>query len=98
MKIKFVATKEVPVFYGRGEPWRNGIVREVEDADGIRLLGLYKSPFVEVKEISKPDNKMVEAPPESKMPVEDKGEGGMPTGENRKKKFMPNFSRKGKKK
>jgi hypothetical protein len=102
MIIKFVASKEIPVFKGQGEIWRDGNIREVEDANGIRLLGLHKSPFIKVddKEVVSPDNKMIDKPPESKMPVEDKGEGGKPVGENLKKKFKPKGwgSKKGKKK
>jgi len=91
--IKFVATKKMPTWKSKGEIWRDGNVREFEDADAIRMLGLYQSPFVEVKGVKPESDKMIHSASETKMPIEDKGEGGKPAGDNLKRKFLPNFGK-----
>ena len=97
MFIKFVATKKVPTWKGRGGLWRDGDIQEFEDADAIRLLGLYESPFVEAKSIKPKADKMIHSAPETKMSVEDKGKSGKPKGDNLKKKFSGWGKNKGKK-
>lgn len=89
MIIKFVATRKMPTWKGRGEIWRDGDTRELEDANAVRMLGLYESPFVEVKDVKPESDKMVHGVSETKMPIEDKGKGGEPAGDNLLKKFKP---------
>jgi len=97
MFIKFVATKKRPTWKGKGEIWRDGDVREFEDGDAVRLLGLHESPFVEVKGVKPESDKMIHGAPEIKMPIKDKGEGSKPTGDNLLKKFKPKgWNKKGK--
>lgn len=77
MKIKFVATKKMPLWKGAGGLWKGGDVQDMPDHIANRLLNLYQSPFVkaaEAKSVSPPLDKMIDKSEENKtaMPTKKK--------------------------
>lgn len=69
MKIKFVATKKMPLWEGMGGLWKADQERDMPDHIANRLLNLYKSPFVKVeaaKSVAPPLDKMIDKAEENK--------------------------------
>lgn len=77
MLIKFVKQPGMPQWQGYGGLWRDGRTEDVPDGIALRLLGLYKSPFIKVdgKAAESPSNKMMPGAPANKVDGQGQGAG-----------------------
>lgn len=64
--IKFVKNKECVEWVGCYGIWHDGRTETLPDNVADRLLGLYESPFVEVKGTKPESDKMMRGAPETK--------------------------------